>query len=387
MAEIREVSLSRIDPNPFRDGSGGQPPATWETVTEAYGFNEEKLKELQDSFRTNGVWAGINVREHGPRFQLAFGHHRVEAARRLGLKSIPVVVGSLSDSQMLQFMAAENSEEYGHDFMLGVINAVEAVVKAHLAGTINLPKPLKTRFVSSLMNDEKPFTPQTVGAFLGWVYPDPNNGPDGIRAQDKVHTALGALDLINQGALKRQALKGLGAYQARELVILTKRAMEAEEKKHERLQEALTERIKKAKKEGDKTTAAKVEEKLEEASEVAEKAKVAAGRHAASTVAQFHRDSESFSEASRKAAEALSLERKPAKPAASLPKKLDISSIDELIERLDRTLLEDDPRWRKVVELAQVKAAGRTFRLLDESLERLAERAKARAKELRKVRE
>lgn len=384
MTELKNVKLSLIDPNPFRDGSGGNPPATWKSVEEVYGFDERKLGELQDSFRRNGVWAGAHVRPQGGRYQLAFGHHRVEAARRLGIKEIPVVVADLSDDQMLQFMASENSEEYGHDFALGVMNAVEAVVKAHNVGKIQLPAPTKTRFVSSLVTAERPFTPLTVATFLGWTHPDPSNGSAAVRAADKVHMALAALELIELGAIKRNQLKGLGASQARELVTLTKRAMEAEEKKHEIHQDALLERVKRAQKEGDKNTVKRVEEKLVEVSQQAARAKVAAAKQAVATVVQFHKESESFAEASRKAAEALDL-KKEAKPVAQPPKKLDLSGVDDFINKLDRTLLEDDSRWKKVLDLAQVKAAAKTFKRLDEALERLSARAKERAKELRKV--
>ena len=47
-----------------------------------------------------------------PEFQLAFGHHRIEAARRLGLQSVPLVIRELADQQMLQYMGRENMEDY-----------------------------------------------------------------------------------------------------------------------------------------------------------------------------------------------------------------------------------------------------------------------------------
>jgi len=395
MNELRNVKLSLIDPNPFRDGSGGNPPATWKSVAEVYGFDEAKLGELQDSFRRNGVWAGAHVRPHGGRFQLAFGHHRFEAASRLGIKEIPVVVAELSDDQMLQFMASENSEEYGHDFALGVMNAVEAVVKAYGAGLVKLEKPIKGVTIPApsfvpvlqehriLSNTDRVYTPMTVAKYLGWTI-NKKDAATGVGPATRVVVALSALELIERGALKRTALKGLGSYQARELVTLTKRAMEAEAAKHEQIQEALEKRAAQAKKEGDKNALQKVERKLAEVESQVEKATIHAAKGAASKVVEFHKEGKSFAEASRKAAEALSL-AKPAKALVAAPKKLDLSGVDEFIAKLDRTLLEEDSRWEKILELAKVKAASKTFRLLDEALVRLAERARARAKELRKV--
>ena len=387
MTELKIVKLKDIDPNPFRDGSGGTPPATWESVTEAYGFSEEKLRELQDSYRVNGVWAGIHARPVGSRFQLAFGHHRMEAAKRLGEKEVPLLVAPLSDDQMLQFMAAENSEEYGHDFALGVMNAVEAVVKAYGGGLVELeplaPTAQGKRGAPSFRVDyasNRPYNAVSIGKYLGWVYPK----GDSIQAAAKVIVAVNALELIELGALKRSQLKGLGNAEARELITLTQRAMRAEAEKHEKLSEAFEERKKKALAEGDKNVAKKMEAKLAEVEQATEKAVLHAAKGAASKVVEFHKESKSFAEAARKAAESLDL-KKPVKAIASPREKLDLSAVDTFAAKLDSTLLEEDSRWEKVLELAETSRAKKTFNLLAESLDRLAERARARARELRKV--
>ena len=47
MTELRTVKLSELQPNPFRDGGGGTPAATWDSVASVYGYDEQKLEELQ----------------------------------------------------------------------------------------------------------------------------------------------------------------------------------------------------------------------------------------------------------------------------------------------------------------------------------------------------
>lgn len=376
MPELREIKLSKLDPNPFRDGGGGTPPATWESVEKAYGYDEEKLKELGQSYEANGVWAGIHARAAGDRFQLAFGHHRVEAARRLGLASIPVIVAELSDSEMLKFMAAENSEEYGHDFSLGVLNAVEAVVKAYGAGAIELkqPDPKTPSPMLSLINGKK-YTQSTVGAYLGWVSPG-----DG-RPADKVRTAIQALELITLGALKRSQLKGLGAGQARELVTLTRRSMDAAAAEAEKDRASLEKQKAEAVRQDNRNFLRRVDQVMAK-QEVDAKAKVLnAAKHTVSTVVQFRKESESFAEAARKTAEALKLPEKT-KKAVQAPKVVNLSSLDPFINRLDSMLLEDDSRWHKILSLAESQGEKKTLKGLELSLLSLADRARARAKEL-----
>lgn len=115
MTQIKEVPLSLIDANPYRD----LPTFPW---------IERKIDQLQRSFKEVGVWEGVIARPHNARFQTAFGHHRAEAARRNQLKTIPLIVKPLTDLQMLQFMGRENGEDYNADFLV-MLNTWEAAGK------------------------------------------------------------------------------------------------------------------------------------------------------------------------------------------------------------------------------------------------------------------
>jgi ParB-like chromosome segregation protein Spo0J len=378
LIELKKIKLEKLDPNPFRDGSGGTPPASWESVAESYGFDEKKLEELVQSYETNGVWAGVHCRAVGPKYQLAFGHHRVEAARRLRLDTLPVIVADLSDDEMVKMMAAENSEEYGHDFALGVLNAVEAVVRAYAAGKIALTQPERVRYLADRRNNTHPYTVETLSEFLGWALPTGAPPP-------KLFTAVSALELIEQGALKRAQLKGLGSTQVRELVSFTKRKIEAEREKLETQKNFLEKARAAAAKEDDKRKVASLTKKVEELRDEESQVVRTTGAAAAATVANYFKETKSMVEAARKAADEAGLVKPLVK--SSKTKTNNLSNIDPFRARLDSALLEEDNGWKRILLLASELGERKTFRQLEESLLALAERARARAKELKKAQE
>lgn len=214
MSELREVLLSRVHPNPFRD-------------IDNYPFWRDKLDRLKESMKSTFAWPNIIVRQRKDGdYELAFGHHRVQAMRELELKKISVIIEPLSDDQMLKMMADENAEEFGTNFALGTMNAVSAVVKAFGAGTIKLLRPednLRDSVARSAPSfvqgqDLTPglaYNANTVGQYLGWIKVDSDGR---IRPQGRVLTALAALELIELGVCKPNAFQGLGHEQARAVV-------------------------------------------------------------------------------------------------------------------------------------------------------------------------
>ena len=384
MRELRDVKLDRINPNPFRDGSGGNPAATWETVEEAYGFDKGKLDELASSIQKNGVWPGTVVRQRKDgEYELAFGHHRVQAAKMLGLKVFPVVVEHLSDDQMLNYMASENSEEYGHDFLLGVMNAVEATVRAFGAGKVELEKAKADvkdapSFLTSRGECKRPYNAVTVSKYLGWVA---NSERQGEQASKKVKLALAALELIERGVLKRAQLKGLGSSQAMELVTLTSRKIKAEEDKAEAHRDFLEKEATRAAREGDRNKLAKVEKALEKWDETVPKMVENAGKSAAATVAEYFKESKSMASAVERAAEELGVKKPEKKP----PAKPNIGHLTSWIERLDSLLPEDDHNFLTALKLAPEFKGRRVLEDLDKALNNVSKRALTRAAALRKV--
>ncbi len=87
------LPISAIDPNPVQ-------PRTI--------FQEQRLRELADSIRVNGLIQPLIVRRRGDRFELIAGERRWRAARLAGLEDVPVVVQDLADEKLLEIALIEN---------------------------------------------------------------------------------------------------------------------------------------------------------------------------------------------------------------------------------------------------------------------------------------
>ena len=120
-AALSYVALSSIDPNPFRN-------------LKNYPFDQHKLDALMRSIEDVGLWEGMIGRKVSGGYQLAFGHHRWEAARKKKLATVPLIIRDLTDEQMVGFMGRENLEDFNSDF-LAQLNAWEAALTMRSATT------------------------------------------------------------------------------------------------------------------------------------------------------------------------------------------------------------------------------------------------------------
>ena len=71
-------------------------------------FNPEKLAELAQSIRANGIIQPLVVRKAGERFQLVAGERRWRAAKLAGLTQVPASVQEISDERLLEVTLIEN---------------------------------------------------------------------------------------------------------------------------------------------------------------------------------------------------------------------------------------------------------------------------------------
>src|SRR5687767_9137440 len=71
-------------------------------------FDENRLEELAQSIRSNGVVQPILVRRRGARYQLVAGERRWRAAQRAGLQRVPAVVREIPDDKLLELALVEN---------------------------------------------------------------------------------------------------------------------------------------------------------------------------------------------------------------------------------------------------------------------------------------
>lgn len=89
----RTVPIDSIDPNPT------QPRRI---------FQSERLAELAQSIRTNGIVQPLVVRKLGERYQLVAGERRWRAAKLAEAPEVPVVIRDIPDVQLLEVTLIEN---------------------------------------------------------------------------------------------------------------------------------------------------------------------------------------------------------------------------------------------------------------------------------------
>src|SRR5713101_1886729 len=88
-----QIGISQIDPNPV------QPRRV---------FDPERMQELANSIRANGVIQPIVVRPSGGRYQLVAGERRWRAAKLASLETVPVVIQDIPDDRLLEITLVEN---------------------------------------------------------------------------------------------------------------------------------------------------------------------------------------------------------------------------------------------------------------------------------------
>ena len=71
-------------------------------------FRPEALQELVDSIRQHGIIQPLIVRQSGARFELIAGERRFRAAQEIGLATVPVIIRTANDLEVLELSLIEN---------------------------------------------------------------------------------------------------------------------------------------------------------------------------------------------------------------------------------------------------------------------------------------
>ena len=71
-------------------------------------FDETELEELADSIKQNGILQPLLVRKKGPGFEIVAGERRYQAAKKAGLKEVPVIIRDISDEEVFKLALIEN---------------------------------------------------------------------------------------------------------------------------------------------------------------------------------------------------------------------------------------------------------------------------------------
>ena len=192
MALIQTIDIEQVDANPFRR-------------LREYPYVERKVEALMRSIKDVGLWEGVIGRAVGNRVQIAFGHHRVEAARRAGLQQINVIVRDLDDDQMLGFMGRENMEDYNSDF-LTMLETWDAAAEY---------------LYPSRDGYQPEVAPVEVAKLLGWTQvrtPSGRNINDAVQMNRTAEACNSAYTLITGGYVSRSDLHDMTVNDAREIL-------------------------------------------------------------------------------------------------------------------------------------------------------------------------
>lgn len=203
-----KIQIKYLEPNPFRDIAN-------------YPIDKERVEKLKGSIQRTQFWGGLVCRPHPSKknmYQLAFGHHRLQALIELGITEIVIKEVDYSDAQMLQAMADENREIGQHDIKI-LINTIQQV-KYYLDGEFkkyNTWEEFRSaKFSRPIMYTEPQFRSikgkgvgrDTILIFLGEDW-----------KAGEIEFALSNIEKIDEGRLDREALEQFdNRYQAQEFV-------------------------------------------------------------------------------------------------------------------------------------------------------------------------
>lgn len=112
---MQNIPLDQIVHNPWRDMT-------------VYPIDPEHVKELRASIKRHGFFGGIKGRRHNGVIELGCGHHRVEAARKEGLDTVPVFIEDMDEDKMIALMTEENATQQGQSGA-AILSDVAAVMR------------------------------------------------------------------------------------------------------------------------------------------------------------------------------------------------------------------------------------------------------------------
>ncbi len=144
-----------------------------------------------ESIRVTTFWGGLIGREKDGKVEVAFGHHRLEALRKMfdPDAEYDIAVENLDDTDMVKMMSRENAEEWACP-----IAAVDAAVKAVRDYLITNRSSLR-KILSSTPDQDKRVRlgARVIATFMG-------------KKEGTVRDSLERLNLIERGEVDREAL-------------------------------------------------------------------------------------------------------------------------------------------------------------------------------------
>lgn len=170
-----KVKIKDLESNPFRDMKN-------------YPVDFSKIETLIASIKQTGFWDNILGRKSNDKVEIAYGHHRLIALKKIFNEDdfVNIPVKPLSDANMLRIMANENMDEWKTNPT--VIDETVKAAKKFLEG-----------HPEELAKCVRGHTSEGAGAhaiknFLGWK-------------EFKVRYSLERLGMIDEGIIEPEAVK------------------------------------------------------------------------------------------------------------------------------------------------------------------------------------
>ena len=91
--QVEKVNITKVEPN------RNQPRKT---------FDEDKLLELADSIKQFGIINPLIVKDRGDHYEIVGGERRWRAAKKAGLKEVPVIIKDLSEQEIAEVALIDN---------------------------------------------------------------------------------------------------------------------------------------------------------------------------------------------------------------------------------------------------------------------------------------
>jgi len=94
---IMKISVNKVEPNI------NQPRKA---------FDEDALEDLSDSIKQFGIIQPLLVSDKGTHYEIVAGERRWRAAKKAGLKEVPVIIKSFTDEVVLEVALIENIQRF-----------------------------------------------------------------------------------------------------------------------------------------------------------------------------------------------------------------------------------------------------------------------------------
>jgi len=338
------VKIKDIRPNPFRD-------------FDLYPINPEQVQRLRQSMTSLGFFSGVTLRKADGGYEMAAGHHRLEAAVTAKnddgtpmFDSIEAVVSDYTDYQMVEIMMTENLTQRGHN-AASTLDSVAAYARIVAKGVLlgeDVSRILDTSTPQALGNAQAAIAAEGPGART--LYRAMNGFPKDERVAkkkiDKHAEIISEADIQSSLITLKQGGKMgriMGDIYAEVEAIRAERAeAEAAEREKRERAEAAAEAKRVAEEERQAKEVARRREAEAKAKEEQEKAK--------------ERDAEAKAKAEVKAAKAKE-ERKAAEDKQAKQRKADKEARDaEAKKKAEREKAEAEYAAKREKERAAIKA-------------------------------